>query len=142
MTHMSSPEEAAHDLLARAFAAQPGEVFPDSADLDVSKRGADLLVSAKLAKFADDGRTQIALTNAGKYWALNGGYLGFLKEEPMAGGGGGRGRNPELEEARLTLMRLRLNTFWWSFGISIAGFLISIVSLIVAFSLGGRLFGP
>lgn len=139
---MSSPEESAHDLLARAFAASPAEVFADGADLDISKRGADLLVSAKLAKFPDDGRTQIALTNAGKYWALNGGYLVFLKEEPIGGGGGGRNRNPELEEARLTLMRMRLNTFWWSFGISIAGFLISIVSLIVAFSLGGRLLGP
>lgn len=139
---MTTSEHAAHDLLDRAAAASPAEVFPDGADLDVAKAGADLLVSAKLAKFADDGRTQIALTNAGRYWALHGGYFAFLKEEPIGGGGGGRGRNPELEEARLTLMRLRLNTFWWSFGISIAGFAISIISLTVAFSLGGRLLGP
>jgi hypothetical protein len=137
-----TPEHAADDLLLRATQASPAEVFPDGADLDTAKAGADLLVSAKLAKFADDGRTQLAPTNAGRYWALHGGYLAFLKEEPIGGGGGGRGRNPELEEARLTLMRLRLNTFWWSFGISIAGFVISIVSLAVAFSLGGRLVGP
>ncbi len=138
---MSSPEHAAEDLLARAALASPADVFADGADLDHAKAGADLLVAAKLAKFADDGRTQITITNAGRYWALHGGYFAFLKEEPPSGGGGGRSRNPELEETRLMLMRLRLNTFWWSFGISIAGFLISIVSLIVAFSLGGRLFG-
>ncbi|MGE0595837.1 MAG: hypothetical protein AB7P07_05705 [Hyphomonadaceae bacterium] len=132
-----NPDEAAQSLLeaAREGAAP---VFPDGADLETSKAGADLLVSAKLAKFADEGRTEIALTNAGRYWALHGGYLGFLKEEP-AGGGGGRGRNPELEETRLTLMRLRLSTFWWSFGLSVAGFVISIVSLTVAFTIGGRL---
>lgn len=136
-----TPEHAADALLLRAAQSASAEVFPDGADLDTAKAAADLLVSAKLAKFADDGRTQITPTNAGRYWALHGGYLAFLKEEP-AGSGGRRERNPELEEARLTLMRLRLNTFWWSFGISVAGFIISIVSLIVAFSLGGRLVGP
>jgi hypothetical protein len=137
---MTTPEHAAHALLERAAVSSPADVFADGNDLDLAKNGADILVNAKLAKFADDGRTQVTITNAGRYWALHGGYLGFLKEEPI-GAGGGRGRNPELEEARLTLMRLRLNTFWWSFGISIAGFLISIISLIVAFSLGGRLAG-
>jgi len=138
-----SPEETAHALLLAAHAEGAADIFPagDGADLENAKRGADLLVAAKMAKFADDGRTTLTLTNAGRYWALNGGYFAFLKEEP-AGGGGGRGRNPELEEARLTLMRLRLNTFWWSFGVSMAGFIISIISLIVAFSLGGRLIGP
>jgi len=139
---MTTPENAAHDLLERAMLSATAEVFADDVDLDIAKAGADLLVSAKFAKFSDDGRTQITLSNAGRYWGLHGGYLAYLKEEPLGGGGGGRGRNPELEEARLTLMRLRLNTFWWSFGISIAGFLISIVSLVVAFSLGGRLIGP
>lgn len=139
---MTTPDHAAHDLLARAALLSPAEVFADGAGLDSAKTGADLIVAAKLAKFADDGRTQVTITNAGRYWALHGGYFAFLKEEPPSGGGGGRGRNPELEEARLTLMRLRLNTFWWSFGVSIAGFIISIVSLTVAFSLGGRLLGP
>jgi hypothetical protein len=135
-----SAELAAHDLIVRALTASPAPVFIDDADLEQAKAGADLLVAAKLAKFADDGRTEVSLTNAGRYWALHGGYLGFLREEPI-GGGGGRQRNPELEETRLTLMRLRLNTFWWSFGVSIAGFVISIISLIVALSLGGRLIG-
>jgi len=137
-----SPEHAAQDLLTRAHAASPAEVFADYTELEAAKAGADVLVAAKLAKFADEGRTQVSITNAGRYWALHGGFMAFLKEEPPGGGGGGRARNPELEEVRLVLMRRRLNTFWWSFGVSIAGFLISIVSLIVAFSLGGRLLGP
>lgn len=135
------PEHTAHALLLRAIEASPVEIFKDGGDLEAEKAGADLLVGAKFAKFADDGRTQVTLTNAGRYWALHGGYLAFLKEEP-AGGGGGRGRNPELEEVRLTLMRRRLDTFWWSFGVSIAGFIISVVSLTVALSLGGRLLNP
>lgn len=126
--HMSprmTPEHAAQDLLDRALAGA-AEVFEDGADLDAAKAGADLLVSAKLAKFADDGRTQVTLTNAGRYWALHGGYLSFLKEEP-AGGGGGRARNPEFEELRLEPVRRRLDTFWWTFGLSIAGFVLSLV---------------
>jgi hypothetical protein len=134
-----TPEHAAHDMLNRAQAGTV-EVFEDGADLEAAKAGADLLVTAKLAKFADDGRTQVALTNAGRYWALHGGYLAFLKEEPA--GGGGRGRNPELEEVRLELMRRRLDTFWWSFGLSIAGFVLSLVSLAVALAVGGRLITP
>ena len=43
-----------------------------------------------------------------------------------------RGRNPEMEALRFTYMKLRLNTFWLSFGLSIAGFLISLISLTVA----------
>lgn len=82
------PEHAAHDMLNRAQASA-AEVFEDGADLEGAKAAADLLVTAKLAKFADDGRTQVALTNAGRYWALHGGYLAFLKEDPI--GGGGRG---------------------------------------------------
>ena len=139
--HMSprmTPEHAAHDLLDRALAGA-AEVFEDGADLEAAKTGADLLVTAKLAKFADDGRTQVALTNAGRYWALHGGYLGFLKEEPA---GGGRARNPEFEELRLELVRRRLDTFWWTFSLSIAGFVLSLVSLAVALSLGGRLLNP
>jgi hypothetical protein len=33
-------------------------------------------------------------------------------------------------------MVLRLKTFWWSFGMSVAGFLIAIISRVVALCLG------
>lgn len=139
---MITPEEAAQHLLAAGYAQPPAEIFEPDADgdaLDAAKRGADLLVDARLATFADEGRTQILPTGAGRYWALHGGYLAFLKEEPSGRGGGGRARNPELEVIRLELMKRRLGTFWWSFGLSLAGFLFSIVSLAVALFYGDRL---
>lgn len=109
--------------------------------LDARKTAADLLVTAKLARFHNDARTELAITNAGRYWALHGGYLGYLKENPASaiGGGGGRQRNPEMEALRSEYMKLRLNTFWWSFGLSVAGFVISIISVIIAIFYGDRL---
>jgi hypothetical protein len=99
------------------------------------KVAADLLVSLRLARYTDEGRTRLAPTNAGRYWALHGGFLGFLKEEPDKAGGGSPKR-PEAEALRASYMALRLKTFWWSFGMSAAGFLISIVSLVVALCVG------
>ncbi len=139
---MTTPEEQAQRLLLASHAQPPADIFePDgeAEGLEAAKRGADLLVDARLATFADEGRTQIAPTGAGRYWALHGGYLGFLKEEPSGRGGGGRGRNPELEMMRMELMKRRLGTFWWSFGLSLAGFLFSILSLAVALFYGDRL---
>ena len=135
-----TPDEHARRLLDEAFARPPAEIFgladDDALELESSKVGADLLVNARLATFADEGRTQIVATGAGRYWALHGGYLEFLKEEP-AGRGGGRQRNAELETMRMELMKRRLDTFWWSFGLSVAGFAFSIVSLFVAFTYSG-----
>lgn len=135
------PEQRADDLLALAYRQPPAEIFEAGAAeaaLGVSKQAADLLVDARLAAFADEGRTQLNVTPAGRYWAVNGGYLGFLKEEP-AGRGGRSGRNPELEALRLELTRRRLGTFWWTFGLSIAGFCFSLVSLAIALTYGDRL---
>jgi len=53
--------------------------------------------------------------------------------------GGGRGRNPEAEALRSEYMRLRLHTFWWSFGLSIAGFVFSVISVLIALFYGNRL---
>ena len=58
---------------------------------------------------------------SGRYWALNGGYMALLKEDPPTGGGGTRGRNPEVEAYRASYMKLRLSTFWLSFGMSSRG---------------------
>ena len=110
--------------------------------LEQAKAAAALLVAAKFAKYADEGRTQLIITNAGRYWANHGGYFAFLKEDPPSGSGGrgGRDRNPELETMRMTFMRLRLSTFWWGFGMSIASFILSLISLGVALYFGDRLF--
>lgn len=145
MEAAGSPEATASVLLESAYVLSPLAVFEqadggNTEQLAVLKAGADLLVRSKLAKFADDGRTELALTNAGRYWALSGGYMAFLKEDPSAGagGGGGRGRNPEMEALRSEYMRLRLNTFWWTFGMSIAGLIFSVISIIIAVFWGQR----
>ena len=138
-----TPEEHAHRLLDAAYRQPPADIFmldEDEPDmLAAAKQGADLLVNARLATFADEGRTQLSPTGAGRYWALHGGYLGFLKEEPAGRSGGGRGRNPELESLRMELMKRRLGTFWWSFGLSLAGFVFSLISLAIALLYGDRL---
>lgn len=136
-------ERGADALLLAAFERASVSVFElgwsDGEALSAAKQAADRLVALKLAKYADDGRTELALTNAGRYWAMNGGYMAFLKEDPPSGGGG-RNRNPEHEALRFEYMKLRLNTFWWTFGLSIASFIISIISVSIAVFYGDRFF--
>jgi hypothetical protein len=134
-------DRRAHALLTEAYRNDGVDIFTatDEEGLANDKKAADLLVRARLAWFPDEGRDRLRATNSGRYWALHGGYLAFLKEDPPTGGGGTRGRNPELEALRFTYMKLRLNTFWVSFGMSIAGFLISLVSLAVAYFYGEHL---
>ena len=137
-------DQRAHEMLISAYATAPLDVFGETTNPDEqeherlaqAKAAAEVLINARFAKYADEGRTQIELTNAGRYWALNGGFLAFLKEEPP-GRGGGRGRDPEMEALRMNYMKLRLNTFWWTFGLSIASFLFATVSLAVAYFYGG-----
>lgn len=142
------PDLVAAQLLSAAFDQSPLSLFDRSVDgvtdekdrLAVLKLAADLIVKSRLAKFDDEGRTSIVLTNAGRYWALHGGWLAYLKEEPLAVGGVGRARNPEMEALRSEYMRLRLNTFWWTFGMSIAGLVFSVASILIAIFYGGRPF--
>jgi hypothetical protein len=141
----TTADHLAAELMARALAASPAEVFHTGADvpadeaprLGLAKNAADLLVKSRLARFADDGRTTIELTNAGRYWAMHGGWMAFLKEPQQEGG---RGRNPEAEALRTEFMKLRLRTFWWTFGLSVAGFIISIISMMIAIMYGNRFF--
>ncbi len=138
----SAPALAIFDWQDAETAPPKSAAFqPSAAELDAHKVAADLLVASRLAAFSDASRTQLSITNAGRYWALHGGYLGFLKEQPAGtvGGGGGRQRNPEMEALRSEYMKLRLNTFWWSFGLSVAGFIMSIASVAIAVFYGDRL---
>ncbi|MBA3447429.1 MAG: hypothetical protein H0T56_07440 [Pseudaminobacter sp.] len=50
----------------------------------IGKKAADRLVALRLAFYHDEARDFVSPTNSGRYWALNGGYLGFLKEDPPA----------------------------------------------------------
>jgi hypothetical protein len=138
-------ERRADEMLLALRGGSPLEVFgvgkpadDEGTALQLAKDAADLLVAARFAKFSDEGRTLIEITNAGRYWALNGGYLAFLKEDP-AGGRGGRARNPEMEALRMEYFKLRLGTFWWTFGFSVASFIFALISLAVAYFYGERL---
>jgi hypothetical protein len=128
--------------LSAAYRTSPLAVFEQATSdaepeqLSEVKAAADRLVSLRMATYVDEARTQIAITNAGRYWAANGGYFAFLKEEPPSSRV--RQRNAELETLRMSYMKLRLNTFWWSFGLSIASFVIAIISIFVAMAYGGR----
>ncbi|WP_020470612.1 hypothetical protein [Zavarzinella formosa] len=133
-------EHQAHELLQAAY--ETGETSPydlaverwGNDSLADAKAASDLLVSLRLAKYGDEGRTLLAPTNAGRYWSLNGGFMAFLKEEPEKVAG--KSRNSEVETLRANYMALRLKTFWWSFGMSATGFVIAIVSLIVSLACG------
>lgn len=132
-------DRAAHDLLLKSYHEGGADIFesPDPSVAELAKKAAARLVQLRLVFYPDESRDRVQVTNSGRYWALNGGYMAFLKEDPPTGGGG-RGRNPELEALRFTYMKLRLNTFWLSFGLSIAGFVISLISIAVAFYYGDR----
>ena len=134
-------DRRADELLLAAYHRDGVDIFSDAGPerLDIDKKAADRLVRVRLAWYPDEGRDRLQVTNSGRYWALNGGYMAFLKEDPPTGGGGTRGRSPEMEQLRFTYMKLRLNTFWLTFGMSIAGFLISLVSLAVAYFYGESL---
>jgi hypothetical protein len=132
-----------HELLQAAYEGKEISPFDLAAErwgtgddvLAEAKAAADTLVSLRLAKFTDEGRTRLAPTNAGRYWALHGGFLAFLKEEPEKANGG-KSKSPEAEALRANYMALRLKTFWWSFGMSAVGFVIAIISLVVALCTG------
>ncbi len=135
-------DRQADALLLRAYNEGGADIFAaleGQSALDIAKKAADRLVKLRLAWYTDEARDRIEVTNSGRYWSLNGGYMAFLKEDPPTGGGGTRGRNPEMEALRFTYMKLRLNTFWLTFGMSVAGFLISLVSLSVAYFYGEQL---
>ena len=42
----------------------------------------DHLVEEKLVKYNDVQKTELTITNYGRYWVVNGGYFVYLKEDP------------------------------------------------------------
>mgnify|MGYP000147277591 CR=1 FL=1 len=114
----------------------------DAERLMLVKSAAEILVRTRLARFTGDSRIEIEPTNTGRYWTLSGSYFGYLKGEPTGTGaaGVGRGRNPEMDAFRADAecIKLRLDAFWWSFGLSIAGFVMSLLSLSISLLYGHR----
>jgi hypothetical protein len=98
-----------------------------------SKAIADELAQEKLAKYTDDKRTELSITNFGRFWMAQGGYLVYLKEgEKKIKSEKDRHQEElkeELKEARLKFTHYRLITYWWGFAFSIFSFLLSLLSL-------------
>jgi hypothetical protein len=125
---------------------------PEPQALGDARVVAEELVTQRLARWSDAPRTTLELTAFGRYWAAHGGYFGYLASDAPAlvpargererGERGERGEDAdadpdvrrELQRLRLDLMRKRLRTFWWGFGISILSLAMSMVSLYLVVS--------
>jgi hypothetical protein len=102
------------------------------------KAMADELVQDKLAKYTDDQKTELSITNFGRYWVAHGGFLIYLKEGEKKIKSEREKHNEELKEelkeARLKFTHYRIVTYWWSFFISIISFILSLLSLYLILS--------
>lgn len=101
---------------------------------------ADELVEEKLAKYDDAQKTELRITNYGRYWIAHGGYLIYLKEsEKKIKPDRDKDKHheelkEELKEARLKFTHYRIVTYWWSFAFSIISFFLSLLSLYLILS--------
>jgi len=77
-------DRRAHDLVLASYHEEGADIFTAAGpeQLSIDKKAADKLVRARLAWYPDEGRDRLLVTNSGRYWALNGGYMAFLKEDP------------------------------------------------------------
>lgn len=117
----------------------PGEASVFAA----SKSLSDQLVCEKLAIYSDEQRTELTITNFGRFWILKGGYEVFLKENEHRAKehhhhNGEQAPEHALKEdlrlARLRFTRYRIITYWWSFGLSLISFVLSLLSLYLILS--------
>ena len=101
--------------------------------LQECKGMADQLVEEKLAKYDDAQKTELSITNYGRYWIVHGGFLIYLKESEKKIKPGRDKHNgelkEELKEARLKFTHYRIVTYWWSFALTLISFLLSLLNL-------------
>ncbi|HSC54457.1 MAG TPA: hypothetical protein VLC98_12580 [Phnomibacter sp.] len=93
---------------------------------------AHYLVKEKLCYYTDEEKTQLQITNYGRYWMLHDGYRGFLKDEHVMKDKELREKELEkaqqkdvLLEARLKLTHYRLIGFWVALLIAVIGLVVS-----------------
>jgi hypothetical protein len=111
-----------------------------SEDADVLKEcrnWAYPLIKDKLLSYVDEEKTIVQITNYGKFWMVNGGYIAYLRDEHDVK----EKRNLEREkhqekllEARLKLTNYRLLGFWIALVVSALGFTLSIINLFLYMS--------
>ena len=93
----------------------------------------DELVEEKLVRYNDAQKTEVKITNYGRYWVVHGGFLIYLKEsekkiKPDWDKHNGELKE-ELKEARLKFTHYRIVTYWWSFALTLISFLLSLLNL-------------
>ena len=95
----------------------------------------DELVNEKLVRYNDIQKTEIIISNYGRYWVAQGGYLVYLKESErkIKPERDKEKHNEDLEEelieARLKFTHYRIVTYWWSFALTLISFLLSMLNL-------------
>jgi hypothetical protein len=95
----------------------------------------DELVDEKLVRYNDAQKTELKITNYGRYWVVHGGFLIYLKEseKKIRSGRGSDKHNGELKEdlkeARLKFTHYRIVTYWWSFALTLISFFLSLLNL-------------
>lgn len=138
-------EEAISRILYRAYETEKINLYDICNDLfsgelahfGKCKEYADELIDEKLAKYLDDKKTILEITNYGKYWILQGGYFEYLKQSEKKSKNKSEEKNKnnekedELTEARLKFTNYRIKTYWISFIFSILGFLLSLISILL-----------
>ncbi|MEP7322025.1 MAG: hypothetical protein ABI761_08900 [Saprospiraceae bacterium] len=97
---------------------------------------ADELIDEKLAKYIDDKKTILEITNYGKFWILKGGYFEYLKQsEKKQKSKENNNRENDLDSeltlARLKFTKYRIKTYWISFLLSMLSFIFSLISLLI-----------
>ena len=111
------------------FAAEV--LSPESEEFAQSRLWSNQLVRDKLARYVDPEHTILQLTNFGRYWAVNGGYMIFLKDGQREKELHKIHNKEDLVEARLRLTHYRLMGFWLSLIISLIGFALSLFNLYI-----------
>jgi len=93
----------------------------------------DELVEEKLVRYNDAQKTEIKITNYGRFWVVQGGFLIYLKESERKIKTGRDKHNgelkEELKEARLKFTHYRIVTYWWSFALTLISFFLSLLNL-------------
>jgi hypothetical protein len=133
-------EEFLHALLQAVYQQEQLDIYEfaiqaagGNAEMFASTRlWAHQLVRDKLCTYCDLEKTQMEITNYGRYWMLHDGYFGFLKDEHALKEKEQKEKLLQKEtllEARLKLTQYRLAGFWWALIISIVGLVLSVFNL-------------
>lgn len=105
---------------ARAITGNDNELFSNT------RMWAHQLVREKLATYVDEEKTILRITNYGRFWTLQGGYIAFLREFHDLREKKSTEKEQqkiELLEERLKLTQYRLVGFWLTLVLSIVGML-------------------